>query len=125
MEAAMDRPLEVTVLRTLDGAEIRLSGRLDRDGDAALADGYAAAVEAAVERRTIVLDFEAVDYINSTGIALIVGLLAASREDGHVLHARGLSDHYREIFRITRLTDYLTIDDTAAGATTGNGGTDG
>ena len=52
-----------------------------------------------------------VDYINSTGIALIVRLLAEARRDHRVVIAEGLTDHYREIFRITRLSDYLTIAD--------------
>ena len=51
------------------------------------------------------------DYINSTGIALIVRLLAEARRDHREVIADGLSDHYREIFRITRLSDYLTIAD--------------
>jgi hypothetical protein len=60
--------------------------------------------------------FEAVDYINSTGIALIVRLLAEARRDHREVIALGLSDHYREIFRITRLSDYLTIVDAARAA---------
>ena len=57
------------------------------------------------------LDFAAVDYINSTGIALIVGLLAEARKTGQEVQARGLAEHYREIFRITRLSDFMTILD--------------
>ena len=59
----------------------------------------------------VVLDFSAVDYINSTGIALIVGLLAQARTAGQEVQARGLAEHYREIFRITRLSDFMTILD--------------
>ena len=64
----------------------------------------------------VVLDFAAVDYINSTGIALIVRLLAEARRDHREVIALGLSDHYREIFRITRLSDYLTIADATPAA---------
>jgi len=59
----------------------------------------------------VILDFSAVDYINSTGIALIVGLLASARTAGQEVQARGLAEHYREIFRITRLSDFMTILD--------------
>ncbi len=59
----------------------------------------------------VVLDFAAVDYINSTGIALIVGVLAQARTSGQEIRARGLAEHYREIFRITRLSDFMTILD--------------
>ena len=61
------------------------------------------------------IDFTAVDYINSTGIALVVRLLAEARRDGRTVRATGLSDHYREIFRITRLSDFMTIVDDEPG----------
>jgi anti-sigma B factor antagonist len=106
---AMASPLDATVQPEADGARITLTGQLDRDGDAAMAAAYAAA------RMTgsgpIVVDFGATDYINSTGIALIVRLLAEARRDGRPVHARGLSSHYQEIFRITRLSDFMTLDD--------------
>ncbi len=57
----------------------------------------------------IVLNFREVGYINSTGIALIVGLLTRARKDGRSVTAFGLADHYREIFQITRLADFMTI----------------
>jgi anti-anti-sigma regulatory factor len=50
-----------------------------------------------------------VDYINSTGIALIVGLLARARASRRRLLAYGLSDHYVEIFNITRLSDFVSV----------------
>jgi anti-sigma B factor antagonist len=57
----------------------------------------------------ILLNFEDVDYINSTGIALIVGLLAKARASHKRLLAFGLSDHYVEIFEITRLSDFMSV----------------
>ena len=70
----------------------------------------------------IELDFTAVGYINSTGIALIVRLLANARRDRREVRARGLTEHYREIFRITRLSDFMTLLDEAPAAA---GGADG
>ena len=57
----------------------------------------------------VVLNFERAGYINSTGIALIVGLLARARAHRLPIRAYGLSPHYREIFEITRLADFLAI----------------
>ena len=59
--------------------------------------------------RVVTLDFSRVGYINSTGIALLVGLLAKGRRDRVELEARGLTDHYREIFEITRIADFVRI----------------
>ena len=57
----------------------------------------------------ILLNFSEVDYINSTGIALIVSLLARARKSKRRLLACGLSDHYVEIFQITRLVDFMSV----------------
>ncbi len=67
----------------------------------------------------MVLDFTAADYINSTGIALIVRLLADARRLHCEVRARGLTEHYREIFRITRLSDFMTIEADAVGTARG------
>jgi anti-anti-sigma factor len=57
----------------------------------------------------VILNFTGVDYINSTGIAVIVTLLARARADGRPLRAFGLSSHYEEIFQVTRLSDFMSI----------------
>ncbi|MGI9641458.1 MAG: STAS domain-containing protein [Acidimicrobiia bacterium] len=57
----------------------------------------------------LLLDFSDVDYINSTGIALVVQILADCRTSGRDVAAFGLTEHYREIFSITRLSDFMTI----------------
>ena len=106
-----------TVQSTTDeanGTTIRLQGDLDLAADAALADAYAAAT--ATNPSRVVLDFTGVGYINSTGIALVVRLLAEARRDHRKMFAVGLSDHYQEIFRLTRLSDYVTMVDSVASA---------
>ena len=88
-------------------AVIALHGEINGSAEAALDAAYAEAAQAAPNK--ILLEFTAVDYINSTGIALIVGLLAKARAAHIALAASGLSDHYREIFTITRLSDFMEI----------------
>jgi anti-anti-sigma factor len=88
---------------------IDLTGEVSAAAEQMLVEAYAKTNGAPV----VLLDFSAVDYINSTGIALIVGLLAQARTAGQEVQARGLAEHYREIFRITRLSDFMTILDDA------------
>jgi anti-sigma B factor antagonist len=107
----MTSPLVAQVLPDGDGARVVLTGPVDRDGDDAMAAAYASARETG--SGPITLDFTATGYINSTGIALIVRFLAEARRDRREVVAVGLSEHYREIFRITRLSDFLTIADTS------------
>ena len=85
---------------------IDLHGEVNNLADQQLTEAYQEAVR---EDPTIVLNFSNVTYINSTGIALIVGLLAEARKARRRLVVYGLSDHYLEIFNITRLSDFMTI----------------
>jgi anti-anti-sigma factor len=76
--------------------------------------------EATAQRpEAVVLSFQDAGYINSTGIALIVEMLAAARARKIPLRAYGLTPHYREIFEITRLADFMIIDADEDGAVTG------
>ncbi len=63
------------------------------------------------EPQAVVLNLTDVDYMDSTGIALLVSLLARARRDGRELSAYGLSEHYREIFAITRLSEFIHVYD--------------
>jgi anti-anti-sigma factor len=107
------RELEVTVRRRGGAAIVDLVGDVDASAEQTLQRGYD---EAAADGGPVVLNFAAADYINSTGIALIVGLLAQARARDVPITACGLSDHYREIFEITRLADFMTIADNEEGA---------
>lgn len=100
---------ESPAVRLRDGvAVIDLSGDVNRGAEDAL---EAAWTRATGERPdAVVLNFEGAGYINSTGIALIVGLLARARAAGLEVRAYGLTPHYREIFEITRLADFLAIN---------------
>ncbi len=96
------------VVRDGDGmAVIELRGRIDAAAEPVVA--RAGAEASALGRAELMLDFAAADYINSTGIALIVGLLARARAERREVSARGLTPHYREIFEITRLSDFMRI----------------
>jgi len=89
-------------------AVIDLAGDVNARAEAALDAAWAEATAAGPD--AVVLNFEAAGYINSTGIALIVGLLARARAGGIDVRAYGLTPHYREIFEITRLADFLAIN---------------
>lgn len=85
---------------------VELTGQIDRDAETELLAAYDRASPGA---SAIALDFSRVDYINSTGLAVLVQVLARARAAGCVIHAYGLSEHYREIFLITRLSDFVTL----------------
>ena len=95
-------------LRTKGAAVIiDLHGEINAFAEEGLNSAYGSAANQG--ESNILLNFEGVDYINSTGLALIVGLLTQARKSSLNLSAFGLSDHYMEIFRTTRLDDFIAI----------------
>jgi anti-sigma B factor antagonist len=102
-----DRRFGAEIMEVPDEVRVRLTGDLNARADETLADAYQRV--ASLGPRRISLDFGHVGYINSTGIALVVRLLADARRDGRKVQAIGLTEHYREIFRITRLSDFMEI----------------
>jgi anti-sigma B factor antagonist len=88
-------------------AVMTLQGRIDHEAMNSLTNAYESAVVA--DPKVILLDFTGVDYINSTGIALIVGLLGRARAEGRRMFASGLTEHYEHVFAITRLSDFIQI----------------
>src|SRR5215208_97723 len=60
----------------------------------------------------VVLNFSALDYMNSGGIGLLVMLLVRAQRKGQKVLAFGLSEHYRQIFELTRLDEAIGIYDT-------------
>jgi anti-sigma B factor antagonist len=99
--------LETNVRQEPGVAVIELRGEINDFAQEALDTAYAEAK--GKDPEAIVLNFEGVDYINSTGIALIAGLLARERASERPLLAYGLSEHYVEIFDITRLSDFMSV----------------
>ena len=113
---------KVAVRRRGDVAVLDIVGDIDRDADAALQEAYDHAV--AEGGSGMLLNFDGVGYINSTGIAVIVSLLARARKERRTVGAYGLTEHYRHIFNITRLSDFIGIyqdEDSAIGSAGADG----
>ncbi len=95
-------------VRFLPGvAIIELRGEINAFAEQALNAAYSESRK--LDPGAILLDFRQVDYINSTGIALIVTLMSKARKANCRVMAFGLSEHYQEIFTITRLSDFMSI----------------
>ncbi len=101
------RQLEADLRDAAGIAIVDLHGEINAFAENELNRAYAEA--SAGRPPTILLNFADVDYINSTGIALIVRLMAEARKTGINLIASGLNEHYQEIFNITRLADFMSI----------------
>lgn len=76
---------------------------------------------ASTNPKAVVLNFTGLDYMNSGGIGLLVTTLIRAQRSGHQLLAFGLTEHYREIFSLTRLDEAIGIFEDEATALAGAG----
>jgi anti-sigma B factor antagonist len=88
-------------------AILDIEGEVSAFAESALMDAYNRASPDGVE--AILLNFEKLDYMNSSGIGLLVTLLIRANRNGHRLLACGLSEHYQHIFELTRLNEAIRV----------------
>ena len=104
----MTDPTSFEVREVRDGVRaIDLSGEITAASEDLLMDAYGRADEEGV--RVIVLNFSGIDYMNSGGIGLLVTMLVRAQRQRQDVLAHGVSDHYREIFELTRLDEAVGI----------------
>jgi anti-sigma B factor antagonist len=93
---------------------IDIKGDITAASEDMLMDAYGRASDSGV--RAIVLSFAQLDYMNSGGIGLLVTLLVRAQRQRQRVLAYGLSDHYRQIFELTRLDEAVAIHDSEEAA---------
>ena len=59
--------------------------------------------------KIVLLDFSKVDYINSSGIALVIQLLIEASNAGQKVYAFGLSAHFTKVFTMVGITKYAGL----------------
>ena len=105
----------MTVRTVSDIASIvDIQGEVTAGAENVLMDAYTQATAAGA--RTLILNFSAMEYMNSGGIGLLVTLLIRMKRQQQRLLTFGLSDHYRHIFDLTRLDEAIGVYETEAEA---------
>jgi anti-sigma B factor antagonist len=88
-------------------AVVDIKGEVTAACEPVLMSAYEAAGGGATSR--LVLNFTGLEYMNSGGIGMLVTLLVRAGRQRKQLAACGLSEHYREIFELTRLDEAIAI----------------
>ena len=60
----------------------------------------------------IIFDFNQMNFINSSGIGLLVTLLVRARRSNQQLLAFGLNEHFEYVFELTRLNEVIRLFNT-------------
>jgi anti-sigma B factor antagonist len=86
---------------------IRLDGDIGSASEEAVLGTYKSLPKATA--KLILLDFTKVDYINSSGIALVIQLLIQADHSGQKVSAFGLSPHFTKVFTMVGITKYAGL----------------
>jgi anti-sigma B factor antagonist len=93
---------------------VDIKGDVTASCESALMDAYTHANTPST--KAIVLNFSGLEYMNSGGIGMLVTLLVRANRQRQRLLAYGLSEHYRQIFSLTRLDEAIGIHDSEPAA---------
>jgi len=86
---------------------LRFEGDIASTSKEAVLGAYQALPKATV--KIILLDFTKVDYINSSGIALVIQMLIEASNSGQKVYAYGLSPHFTKVFTMVGITKYAGL----------------
>ena len=93
---------------------IDIQGEVTAFAEQVLSEAYSQA--SANNVRSIILNFQGLEYMNSSGIGLLVTILIRAKRQSQKLLAYGLSEHYQQIFELTRLNEAILLYDREANA---------
>ncbi|RMF58122.1 MAG: anti-sigma factor antagonist [Calditrichaeota bacterium] len=88
-----------------DVAIIDIKGEVTSFAEQVLEDAYAQLTDAGFT--CIGFNFSDVSYINSAGMAILIGILTKSRKRNQTLLAWGLTEHFQKIFGMVGITKYM------------------
>jgi anti-anti-sigma factor len=95
-------------VRSISGfAVIDLIGDISSEAGESLSRAFDEALRGGKEG--IFFNFTQAGIFNSYGIAMLIRLLIQAKKTPQRFAAYGLSQHYQNLFRITRLTDFIPL----------------
>ena len=100
--------VKMTVRKAGSSASIiDIEGEVSAFAEQVLSEAYSQASTNGVG--AVLLNFQRLEYMNSSGIGLLVTTLIRAKCQGQKLLVFGLSEHYRHIFELTRLNEAIGV----------------
>jgi anti-anti-sigma factor len=85
---------------------IRFTGDITSASQVAVTGTYEGLPESA---KRILLDFSKVEYLNSSGIALVIQMMIAASKKGQKIVTFGLTPHFVKVFTMVGITKYTSL----------------
>ena len=112
----MSEEVQVSIREESSATIIDLVGDVTTFAEDAINQAYQTASTDGAQN--IIFNFRENDYINSAGIAILIGVVTEARKKDQKLLMTGLSVHFQKIFRMVGLTQYAdlypSVDDALA-----------
>jgi anti-sigma B factor antagonist len=86
---------------------LRFSGDISSASKDAVVGTYQALVKNS--NKHILLDFKGVEYLNSSGIALVIQLLMEASKSSQTVAICGLTPHFMKVFTMVGITKYASL----------------
>lgn len=99
----------MNIEKKVEGSKIQLSP----EGfiDTANAPDFEAAMDAAVEQaKNLIVDFEKVEYISSSGLRILLKTQKKLFAENGIMVIRNLAAPVKEVFELTGFLDILTVE---------------
>lgn len=109
-------------------AKVEMNGpvavlRFEGDVTSASKDAVLGAYEKLTpEAKEILLDFSKVQYLNSSGIAIVIQLLMEANKSERKVQTFGLTPHFQKVFTMLGLTKYTALHPNESAAKAAFGG---
>jgi anti-sigma B factor antagonist len=106
MEQGTKVKVEQVVCATGAVMVMRFSGDITSGSQTAVLGTYQGLGD---DARRILLDFSRVEYLNSSGIALVIQLMLAASKRGQIIQTFGLTPHFAKVFTMVGITKYTSL----------------
>ena len=93
---------------------IEVTGEVTGFAEKVLMDAYRQVVDKGCIK--IIMNFKDMEYMNSSGIGLLVTLMIRASRNDYQLAAVELRSHFRRVFGLTRLQEVMPVYDSEAEA---------
>ena len=110
----MSSALRVGVRSAPPAGVVELHGDVSADGEQAILDGFAEAV--ALGSGTVLFDLSDAQYINTSGISVLITVAMGAKKNGQTILVSGTSAHYRKVFDLVRFSTFVAMFDTESEA---------
>jgi anti-anti-sigma factor len=103
----MNKDIQVSISQKDDVSILNIKGDVTAFTGGSVEEAYQKVTTAGAKK--ILLYFDQDGYINSGGIAILIGIASESRKNGQTVRITGLSGHFQKIFNMVGLTKYTEI----------------